>query len=122
MAMSLVARIKELCCEYNTTLIGLEREIGLGRGTIRNWDINSPSADKVQKVANYFGVSVDSLLDTSSRKEMLSVSEVNKQEVLSAALAKLKAELEQEPLSPERVAALTEAIKVLDGLNQLARW
>ena len=60
--MSLVERIQYLCGSKITTLIGLEREIGLGRGTIRNWDTNSPSADKVQKVADYFKVSTDYLL------------------------------------------------------------
>lgn len=60
--MSLVRNIQELCSSKNTTLIGLEREIGLGRGTIRNWDNHAPSIDKLQKVANYFGVSIDFLL------------------------------------------------------------
>ncbi|MDU4960163.1 MAG: helix-turn-helix transcriptional regulator [Sporomusaceae bacterium] len=57
--MSIVKRIQNLCSRKNTTLIGLEREIGLGRGTIRNWDKNSPSNDKLQKVAIYFKVSLD---------------------------------------------------------------
>jgi len=61
--MSLVERIQGLCSKNNTTLIGLEREIGLGRGTIRNWDTNSPSIDKVQKVADFFDVSIDEILD-----------------------------------------------------------
>lgn len=60
--MSLVERIQKLCSSKNTTLVGLEREIGLGRGTIRNWDKNSPSIDKLQKVAKYFEVSIDELL------------------------------------------------------------
>lgn len=60
--MSVINRIKDLCEKKNTTLIGLEREVSLGRGTIRNWDKNSPSMDKVQKVADYFHVSVDYLL------------------------------------------------------------
>lgn len=60
--MSIVNRIQDLCSRKNTTLIGLEREIGLGRGTIRNWNNSSPSADKLQKVAAYFGVSNDYIL------------------------------------------------------------
>lgn len=44
-----------------------------------------------------------------------------KEEVLSIALDKLNAELKREPLSPERVAALTEVIKVLGGINPLLR-
>lgn len=43
-----------------------------------------------------------------------------KQEVINAALEKLKRELEKEPLSPERVMALTETIKVLAKINSLS--
>ena len=60
--MSLVKRIRKLCGSKNTTLIGLEREVGLGRGTIRKWDDYSPSIDKVQKVADYFNVPIDYIL------------------------------------------------------------
>jgi len=60
--MSLVDRIKELCRSNKTTLIGLEREIELGRGTIRKWDDYSPSVDKLQKVAAFFKVSTEYLL------------------------------------------------------------
>ncbi|GEC92133.1 helix-turn-helix domain-containing protein [Brevibacillus brevis] len=70
--MSLVGRIQDLCSSKNTTLIGLEREIGLGRGTIRNWDKNSPSVDKVQKVSEYFGVSTDYLLYGFDKSELTS--------------------------------------------------
>lgn len=64
--MSLVNKIQQLCINKGTTLIGLERDVSLGRGTIRNWDKNSPSMDKVQKVADYFHVSIDYLLDRKS--------------------------------------------------------
>lgn len=64
--MSIVNRIKRLCGRKNNTLIGLEREVCLGRGTIRNWDKNSPSGDKLQKVADYFNVSTDYLLGISA--------------------------------------------------------
>ena len=43
-----------------------------------------------------------------------------RQEAISAALDKLKQEIEKEPLSPERVAALTGAIKVLAEINPLS--
>ncbi len=60
--MGLVEKIQDLCSSKETTLIGLEREIGLGRGTIRKWNQYSPSIDKLQKVAEYFKVSTDYLL------------------------------------------------------------
>lgn len=74
--MSLVERIRNLCSAKNTTLIGMEREIGLGRGTIRNWDKSSPSVDKVQKVAEYFGVSTDFLLYGFDKGEFTSLLNV----------------------------------------------
>lgn len=71
--MSLVGLIQSLCSSKNTTLIGLEREIGLGRGTIRNWDKNFPSVDKVQKVAEYFGITTDYLLYGFDKGEFTSL-------------------------------------------------
>lgn len=64
--MSLVDRIQSLCSSENTTLISLERKLGFGRGTIRKWDENSPSIDKIQKVADYFKIPTDYLLGRST--------------------------------------------------------
>lgn len=55
--MSLVYRIKEKCNEKGTSIKALEREIGLGNGTISRWDSNTPSYDKVIKVADFLQVS-----------------------------------------------------------------
>jgi transcriptional regulator with XRE-family HTH domain len=60
--MPLVENIKSLCLNENTSLPKLEKELGFGNGAIYNWDKNSPSISKVLKVANHFGVSVDSLI------------------------------------------------------------
>lgn len=88
--MTLVERIQDLCCSKNTTLIGLEREIGLGRGTIRNWDKNFPSIDKIQKVADYFHVSIDSLL---GREEKLGALTEKDEKDVAKTMAKLKKQL-----------------------------
>lgn len=40
----------------------LEQELGFANATIRKWAKSSPSADKLLKVADYLGVSVDYLL------------------------------------------------------------
>lgn len=66
--MLLVERIKELCNEKGITFIGLEREIGLSRGSIRRWVTNLPSIDKLQKVADYFRVSTDYLLGRTNHR------------------------------------------------------
>lgn len=58
----LVEKIKELCAFQGITIKELERRAGLGNGTIRRWDDSSPALEKVIKVADYFGVSVETLL------------------------------------------------------------
>jgi len=60
--MSIVARIKKLCEGKNLTLNKLERTLALSKSSVAKWDTNSPSIDKVQKVADYFGVSADYLM------------------------------------------------------------
>ena len=41
----------------------LEKTLGFGNGTIKKWGESSPSVDKLKKVADYFGVSVDYFLE-----------------------------------------------------------
>lgn len=59
----ILARIRQLCERRGCTLTKLEKECGLANATIRRWETASPSADNLAKVADYFGVSVDFLLD-----------------------------------------------------------
>jgi transcriptional regulator with XRE-family HTH domain len=62
--VSMVERVKTLCQEKKTSIPRLEKELGFGRGAIYYWDTSTPGIDKVQKVANYFGVTIDSLVST----------------------------------------------------------
>lgn len=60
--MLLTERIKVLATQRNMTFASIEREVGLGRGTIRKWDENSPSVDRLLKVANLLHTSIDYLV------------------------------------------------------------
>ncbi|GAA4827784.1 hypothetical protein GCM10023310_00550 [Paenibacillus vulneris] len=60
--MALVENIKALCSQNGLSVLKLEKELRFGRGSIYNWDKNSPSVDKVQKVAKYFKVSLNHVL------------------------------------------------------------
>lgn len=62
----LYCRIKYLCDLNNISLNKLEDHAGLGNGAISKWkSSNSPSIDKVIKVAQFFNVSTDYLLGFS---------------------------------------------------------
>lgn len=67
--MSMVQEVKNLCEKKGLTVTRLEKEIGLGRGTITRWDTNSPSIDKVILVSNYFGVPVSALVGDQTGQE-----------------------------------------------------
>lgn len=59
--MDILGRVQELCTENNITIKQLERDLGFSTSSIRRWTQSSPAADRLVKVANYFGVSVDYL-------------------------------------------------------------
>ena len=58
----LTERIKMLAEPLQMTFASIERDIGIGRGTIRKWDMNCPSADKLLKVANLLNTTMDYLM------------------------------------------------------------
>ena len=59
----LVDHILQLCKERNISLAELERQSGINQRSIYRWNENVPSVDKVKRVADFFGVSVDDLLE-----------------------------------------------------------
>lgn len=65
--MSIVTNIKQLCKQRGISIPKLEKELGFAHGSIYKWDTNDPGIDKVQKVAQHFGVSVDFLLNGCDR-------------------------------------------------------
>lgn len=71
----MVDTIKTLCDQENTSIKAIERELGLGNGTIRKWDKSYPSVDKALKVAKRFGVSIEYLIDPELEKEIPAFSE-----------------------------------------------
>lgn len=60
--MSLYETIMQLCNLHGITKTKLERDCGFSQNSINKWTTQSPSMDKILKVANYFNVSVDYLV------------------------------------------------------------
>ena len=56
------AKISQLCKEKGVSVARLEKETGISNGTVARWATSSPTVEKLEKVADYFGVSVDWLL------------------------------------------------------------
>lgn len=59
----LVQNIRARCKAAGISISALEKATGLGNGIISRWDESSPRLENVQRVANFFGVSVDDLVN-----------------------------------------------------------
>jgi len=55
----ILSKIKNLCKKRNLTITNLERNCNLTIGSIRYWDKNLPSYDKLLIVAKYFNTTLD---------------------------------------------------------------
>lgn len=64
----ILANITNLCKKCGISIAKLEKELGFGNATIRNWGASSPTVDRLKLVANYFGVTVDELLSDNEEE------------------------------------------------------
>ena len=64
----LLEKIKALCESKGVTVYRLEKDLGFSSGSVSKWDTNSPSVEKAKAVADYFGVSVESLLKQKNER------------------------------------------------------
>ncbi len=97
---NLYETVQELCKNRNITIAALERECKLGNATIKKWANSTPSGDRLLKVADYFGVTVDYLLG-------------REKEELSNVYFSLAKEAEQNGIDPKDIKKAIEMIKEL---------
>lgn len=59
----LLEKIKRLCEKRGISIYKLEKDLGFSESSICKWESSIPSAIKLKQVADYFGVTVDYLLE-----------------------------------------------------------
>ena len=57
------SNVKTLCDEKGITVSQLERDLGFPRSSICKWNENEPGVMRVQKVADYFGVPIERVVE-----------------------------------------------------------
>ena len=54
--------VRHLCREKGISITKLEDDLGFARSSVCKWNESEPGIRKVQKVADYLGVSIEELL------------------------------------------------------------
>lgn len=60
--MNTFDRLKALCDGQKISIVELEEKLGFGRNSLYGWKKKTPNGANLEKVADYFNVSVDYLL------------------------------------------------------------
>lgn len=87
-------RIKELRKSHGKSQVEIANELSVTKQTVSNWENNNiqPSVDMLVKIADYFGVSTDYLLERDNKNMIcvdgLSLDEIAHIEQLIKDLAK----------------------------------
>jgi transcriptional regulator with XRE-family HTH domain len=68
--MDIYGNIRTLAAKKGYSIRQLEEKLGFGNGTFRRWNTNSPSIDKVIKVADALNVTVEELVGKENRNKM----------------------------------------------------
>ena len=79
--MTLKERIKALADAEGISLPVLESKLGFGNSTIVKWDKSTPNAEKLNKVAQYFNVTMDYLLNGESYTENSDLNNKDKKDI-----------------------------------------
>lgn len=73
--MSLVERIKFLAEKKGLNIKQIEVILGFSNGSIRRWNDNLPSSDKLYKLANYLNVTCEYLLTGKENNNFISAED-----------------------------------------------
>nr|WP_025481770.1 helix-turn-helix transcriptional regulator [Enterococcus faecium] len=81
--MMLFERVKDLAKKRNKNLKQVAEEIGLSENAFYKWKNQSPKAETLQKVADYFGVTTDYLLGRTNTPQFTAKNERDVQKTLT---------------------------------------
>lgn len=116
-------RIKLLAEKQKISIRKVEEDLDFGNGTLNRWRKNTPGADKLSKVADYFGVTTDYLLGRSNDKYDLSPQEkidigIEAEKMMKGLNDEGSINFYGEPMSDEDKEATLSALNLLMTINR----
>ena len=114
---------EKLCIQHNVTPYRVCKETGITTATISNWKAGRyvPKADKLQKIADYFGVSLSYLMSGKEESEKKEPALTPKdQRDIEKILEQTKEQLlnqeglmfDGDPASPEAIDSILSAMQI----------
>lgn len=82
-------RVKQLCKEKGVSMNAAESEMGLAKGYISKLDNSNPNQKTLQKMSDYFGVSVEFLIsgkEDSREQKITSLSQTEELDIIEVVL------------------------------------
>ncbi|MGX6979636.1 helix-turn-helix domain-containing protein [Vagococcus elongatus] len=75
--------VKRLIAEDSTisSIAELERKLDIANGTINKWDKSQPTTKVLEKLADYFDVSIDFLLGRTKKKHYYSLTDKDERDI-----------------------------------------
>lgn len=102
-------RIKTLCKGRKISVNKLEEALEISKGSLCKIDTNKPSAEKMQRIADYFGVTVEFLVTGEEQSAGSSLSE------LDGVYLSWAREAQRNGIKPEDIDLAISTIKRLRG-------
>lgn len=81
--MTTFERVKSLADKQHLSIVELEEKLGFSRNSLYAWKKSKPSVDKLNAVADYFGVTTDYLLGRTDTPEFTQRDEKDVQVMLN---------------------------------------
>lgn len=116
-SMGLYERVKDIASEKGYSINKLEKELGFPRSSISKFNKNKPSMDKIKQVADFLGVSTDSIIGNEDQETSNLTRRDTKEieNILSDTEALLKQDglmFDGNPASPEAIDSILSAMKI----------
>ncbi|RGO69233.1 XRE family transcriptional regulator [Hungatella hathewayi] len=127
--MTVFERIEDLRKSRKISQGKLEKELGFSNGSISKWKTSMPTPERLQKIADYFGVTIDFLM--TGKEETIANSEltVKDEREIGRDLDRIMEEIENdvdgplfyngEPIDEESLRYLRNALEF--GLRELKK-
>lgn len=117
--MSVYERIESLRKERKISQGKLEKELGFSNGSVSKWKNSTPTPERLKKIADYFGVTVDFLMTGESENGNGTELKPKDEKDIKYILDNTKELLMQDglmfdgdPASPEAIESILSAMQI----------